>query len=201
MKRAMARSLLLLILLAAPLTLATPRLFPQPSLLSLAGPDLKAGVDSAPRPRLLLATGAAAALFVTPAALMLGGWAGTWSNNLLGALLPALLIALLLPPLAVVFSEWTLANRGAPGTFRWVPALAVALVTQLALIGGAVLLGVSGVSAAGIALFTLADVVALPTVTTAMLRWTQRPDSVTSELQRASGDRLTVSVPVLSGSF
>ena len=74
------------------------------------------------------------------------------------------------------------AERIAPGRFRWGPALGVALVTQLAILAGGVLLGVSGTSASGAALYTLADTVALPTVTTAMLRWTERPAAASVQL-------------------
>jgi hypothetical protein len=178
----MAR-ILVLGLLVSGSAFAAPRLFPQPSLLTLA-PEVEV-VE--PPARVLLATGAAAAMFSAPAALMLSSWVGRGSNNLIGALVPAMLVALLVPTAAVVFSEWLRAERDAPGRFRWLPALASALVVQLGLIVGAVLLGVSGVTAAGVALFTLADVVALPTVTTAMMSWTQRP--------------VVASVPVLSGNF
>ena len=182
----MARTLMLGALFASSLTFASVRLFPQPSVLTLSPltPELKV---SEPKAKLLVATGAAAALLATPASLMLGSWVGNGSNNLLGALVPAMLIVLLVPTLAVLFAEWRAAERAAPGRFRWLPALAVALLTQLAVIAGGVLLGVNGVSGAGIALFTLADVLALPTVTTALLNWTERPP--------------TISVPVLSGTF
>lgn len=179
----MARLLLLGLLLCCSTAFASIRLFPQPSLLTLA-PSLEV-VE--PAPKVLVATGAAAAFFVAPAALMLGGWLGSLSNDFYGAALPALLVALLLPPLAVVFAEWLTADHAAPGRFRWLPALGAVLLTQLVMIAGAVLLGVSGVSASGAALFTLADVVALPTVATAVLHWTERPGALL--------------VPVISGSF
>ncbi len=172
MKRGhMARFFLLGLLVASTAGAASPRLFPETPLGAVV-PELKA---EEPRAAVLVATGAAAAMFVTPGSLMLGTGVGKVSNNLYAAALPALLITLLLPPLAVVFTEWLAAERVAPGRFRWGPALAVALVTQALVLTGGVLLGVSGTNASGAALYTLADTVALPTVTTAMLRWTERP--------------------------
>ena len=179
----MARLSALALLLAGSVGFGSPRLFPELPLLSQTF-ELKV-VE--PRTEVLIATGAAAAFFVAPASLLLGTGVGKVSNNLYLAALPALLITLLLPPLAVVFTEWLAADRVAPGRFRWGPALGVAFLSQALVMAGAILLGVSGTSSAGAALFTLADAVALPTATTAMLKWTERAP--------------TPSVPLISGNF
>jgi hypothetical protein len=170
----MVRPFLLVLLLAGCTAAASPRLFPEVAPFSLA-PELKA---EEPRAEVLVATGAASSFFATPGTLLLSSGLGKVSNNLYAAALPSLLLTLLLPPLAVVFSEWMAAERVSPGRFRWLPALGVAVLTQALLIAGAALLGVSGTNSGGVALFTLADVVALPTVSTAMLKWTERSPAV-----------------------
>lgn len=168
---------------------ATPRLFPQPSVLSLLAPDVTITEQKVTEPHVptLLASGAFAALLATPIALVVGAEIGKGSNNLYAALVPSLLTTLLVPPLAVVITEWMVAERSGSGRFRLVPTLLVAILAQAAVIAGGIFLGANATSGSGIAVVTLASVVVLPTVTTAMLKLTARSPAAT--------------VPVLSGSF
>jgi hypothetical protein len=122
-----------------------------------------------------------------PAALLAGQAFGGLSNNLYAALVPSLLTALLIPPLAVTITEWMVAERSGKGRFRLVPTLLVTIVAQAAIIAAGIFLGANATSGSGVAVMTLASVVVLPTVTTAMLKLTERPP--------------VLSVPVLSGTF
>ncbi len=186
----MARALLFGLLVASPLSYASGvRLFPQPSVLTLLKPDLALSEQQVTEPHVpsLIAGGAFAALLATPVALVAGAGLGTLSNNLYAALVPSLLTALLVPPLAVVLTEWFLAERSGKGRFRLVPTLLVALVAQGAILAAGIFLGANATSGSGVALLTLASAVVLPTVTTAMLKVTERPQGLT--------------VPVLSGNF
>ena len=116
-----------------------------------------------------------------------GAEIGKGPNSLYGALIPTLLTGLLLPPLAVVITEWIVAERSGKGRFRLIPTLLVAVVGQAAIMAAGILLGVNGTNGSGIAVMTLASAVVLPTITTAMLKVTERAP--------------IVSVPVLSGNF
>ena len=117
----MARILTLVLVCSATAATAAPRLFPQPSMLTLL-PDaaLTEAPPADPHVPTLVASGAAAALFSTPAALLLGAWVGTLSNNLYAALIPSLLIAGLVPSIATVVTEWMVAERSGKGRFRLV---------------------------------------------------------------------------------
>lgn len=182
----MARALALgLLVLSTSAFAASPRLVPQRSLLTLLP---EAHVEqTAPHTPTLVASGMAAALFSTPAALLLGSWVGSLSNNLYAALVPALLIAGLVPSIATVVTEWMVAERSGKGRYRLIPTLVVTFLVQLGLMAGGILLGVNATQGSGVAVMTLASVVVLPTVTTAMLRLTERSPSVV--------------VPVVSGNF
>lgn len=168
---------------------ANPALFPQPSVLSLLTPDVELTEPKVTEPHVptLLASGAFAALLSTPVALVVGAGLGSLSNNLYAALVPSLLTVLLVPPLAVVITEWMVAERSGRGRFRLIPTLLVTLVAQAGIIAAGIFLGANGTSGSGIAVMTLASAVVLPTVATAMLKVTERPP--------------IVSVPVLSGTF
>lgn len=188
----MARLLTLGLLLAATASFAASnRLIPQRSLLTLMPDSDVTGASAAtvPEPHIptLVASGAAAALFSSPVALALGAWAGTLSNNLYAALLPALLIAAIVPSVATVVTEWMVAERSGKGRFRLIPTLLVTFVAQLGLMAGGLFLGVNATNGSGIAIMTLASTVVLPTVTTAMLKVTERAP--------------IVSVPVVAGNF
>ena len=165
-----------------------PSLLPRAHVLPLRTlePSLTQSVDE-PHVPTLVASGAFAALLATPTALLAGAGLGSLSNNLYGAVVPSLLTALLVPPLAVVLTEWVLAERSGKGRFRLIPTLLVAVVGQAAVLGAGILLGVNGTSSSGAAVVTLASAVVLPAVTTAMLKVTERPPAF--------------SVPVASGSF
>lgn len=178
-----------LLLLSTAALAASPRLIPQRSVLTLLPDAALEAQAKVPEPHVptLVASGAAAALFSTPAALLLGAWAGTLSNNLYGALLPALLIPAIVPTVATVVTEWMVAERSGKGRFRLIPTLAVTLLAQMALIAGGIFLGVNATVGSGVAIMTLASVVVLPTVTTAMLKATERPPMV--------------SIPVVAGNF
>jgi hypothetical protein len=167
---------------------AQPRLFPQPSVLTLLAPEVVAEQKVAePHVPTLLASGAFAALLATPIALIAGAEIGKGPNNLYAALIPTLLTGLLVPPLAVVITEWLVAERSGKGRFRLIPTLLVAVVAQAAIMAAGIFLGANATTGSGIAVMTLASVVVLPTVATAMLKVTERPPAVT--------------VPVLSGNF
>ncbi|MBS1149139.1 MAG: hypothetical protein H6Q89_837 [Myxococcaceae bacterium] len=168
---------------------ASPRLFPQPSVLTLLAPEVALTEPQIREPHVptLLASGAFAALIATPLALAVGAEIGKGPKDLYAALVPSLLTTLLIPPLAVVLTEWMVAERTGKGRFRLVPTLLVAILGQAAIMGAGVLLGVNATTGAGVAVITLASAVVLPTATTAMLKLTERPPAV--------------SVPVLSGNF
>ncbi len=186
----MTRFLVLGLLTLSSVSLAaTPRLFPQPSVLTLLTPDVELTEPKVTEPHVptLVATGAFAALISTPIALIAGAGVGKLSNNLYAALIPSLLTTLLIPPLAVVITEWLVAERSGKGRFRLIPTLLVAVVAQGAIMAAGIFLGANGTTGSGIALVTLASAVVLPTVTTAMLKGTERAPVVT--------------VPVLSGNF
>ena len=185
----MARFLVLGSLLFSTAALAGPGLFPQPSVLSLTSPEVDLAAEQIPEPHVptLLAAGAFAGLLATPLALAAGAAFGTISNNLYAGLVPGLLPALLVPPLVVVFTEWLVAERSGEGRFRLIPALLVAVVAQAAILAVGIFTGVNATNGSGIAVISLASAVALPTVTTAMLKLTERSP--------------VVSVPVLTGSF
>ena len=168
----MARLLTLGLLLSATASFAaTDRLIPQRSVLTLLpAAEVAQPEVTEPRTALLVASGAAAALFSSPVALAVGAWAGTLSNNLYAALLPALLIAAIVPSVATVVTEWMVAERSGKGRFRLIPTLLVTFVAQLGLMAGGLFLGVNATNGSGIAIMTLASTIALPPVTTALLK-------------------------------
>ena len=168
---------------------ANPRLFPQPSLVTLLGADVELTAPKVIEPHVptLLASGAFAAMISTPLALIIGGEIAKGPNNLYAALVPTLLTGLLIPPLAVVITEWLVAERSGQGRFRLIPTLLVAIVGQAAIMAAGVFLGANATNGQGIAILTLASAVVLPTLTTGMLKLTERAP--------------VVSVPVLSGNF
>lgn len=170
---------------------AVPKLFPQPSVLTLLSPEVTLTEPKVEEPHVptLVASGAFAALLATPIALIIGSEIGKGPNDLYAAVIPSLLTALLLPPLAVVITEWMVAERSGKGRFRLLPTLFVTLLGQAAVLAGGILLGVNATHGSGIAVMTLASAVVLPTLTTAMLKLTERAPAV------------AVTVPVLSGNF
>ena len=185
----MARFFVLGSLLVSTLAFASPRLFPQPSVVSLLTPELQLTEQKVSEPHVptLVASGMFAALVASPIALGIGAGLGTLSNDLIGALLPALLTPLLVVPLAVVITEWMVAERSGKGRFRLIPTLLVAVLAQAGVMAAGIFLGVNATHGSGIAIMTLPSAVVLPTVTTAMLKVTERSP--------------VVSVPVLSGNF
>lgn len=185
----MAR-LVMFSVLVSTLATASPRLLPRQSLLALATGDVElVETTKAPEPHVptLLATGAFAGLIATPLSHLAGAGFGKLSNNLYAALVPALLTALLVPPLAVVLTEWMVAERTGKGRFRLIPSLLAGIVAQAGILAAGIFLDVNATNGTGVAIMTLASTVVLPTVTTAMLKLTERPP--------------VVSVPVLSGNF
>ncbi len=185
----MTRFLVLGCLTVASVSLAAPsRLVPQPSMVTLMTPEVQVTQPTVTEPHVptMVASGMFAGLLSMPIALIAGSEIGKLSNNLYAALIPSLLTTLLLPPLAVVITEWVVAERSGKGRFRLIPTLLVTIVAQAAIMAAGIFLGANGTSGGGIAILTLASTVVLPTVATAMLKGTERPPVV---------------VPVLNASF
>ncbi len=127
-----------------------------------AQPGVSLGGAQRPSAVTLLGIGAGAAAVAAPASVALGVWVGTLSRSLVLAALPALGVVALLPPLAVTFAMFYAAERLQPGSGRISPGVFVAAGVQVALLVGAILLGAQAQDLGDAALFSLAQVVALP---------------------------------------
>lgn len=180
--------LLVLCLLAAPALAAEPAASRPNDAANTSAAAFEAPKAAAPSARLvparptqvpptwgrLFGIGVVATALVTPGAMALGAWIGTWSNNLYLALIPSMLVVGLVPPVAVVLLEMAVGNALWGSRFLRVPgALLASIGVQLALVVAAVLLGLPGTTVPGIALFTLLDVVLLGGVSSGVM-WLNR---------------------------
>ena len=166
----------LVLLFAAPsnaLDLRAPALAPKPTVLHLAGSagDAPPALLS-PLTLKVFGAGVGAAAIMVPGTLALGTWMGGLTSNLYAAALPPVLLFLALPPLAVTFAEW-LMGRLYGESFRWGPALAVGVGTQLLLTASAFLFGVSTNNPGNAALFTLAEMILLPAAVTLTMHYSR----------------------------
>lgn len=155
-----------------------------------------------------LASGAGAALVAVPATLALSAWVGSLSHELGMAAAPAMLLLLALPPLVVTGVQWAVGNWLRPGSARLQPAVWVSLGVHALVVTGAVLLGATVHNLGDAALFTLVEVLLLPTASALTMRATapavlaspartlERPRSVVE----ATSTRMLV-VPLLSHAF
>jgi hypothetical protein len=197
---------LALVLLAVPLTSRaaseSARLLPE-------SPVVRPMTDNPMRWMALeLAAGAGAAVVVVPATLALSAWVGSLSSNLGWAAAPAMLLLVALPPLAVTGAQWLVGELLGPGSVRFQPAVWVALGVHVLAVTGAVLLGATVHDWRDAALFTLAEVVLLPTAVTLTMRATapgvpsspSRVPEVPRPVVEATASRALL-VPVLSYSF
>lgn len=107
-------------------------------------------------------TGAAAALVSAPAALGGAIWLGSLSSNLILAALPAFALFVALPPIAVTSAAWWMGERLNPGASRFSPAIWVGVGAQVAVLAGAILLGVHGHNLMDVALLTVVEALVLP---------------------------------------
>jgi hypothetical protein len=109
---------------------------------------------------------------VVPATLALSAWVGSLSSNAALAAAPAMLLLVVLPPLAVTGAQWLLGELLQRGSVRFQPAVWVALGVHVLAVVGAVLLGATVSDWRDAALFTLAEMVLLPTAVTLTMRAT-----------------------------
>jgi hypothetical protein len=119
-----------------------------------------------------LAVGAGAAVVAVPATLALGAWVGSLSSGLVLAAAPAMLLLLTLPPLAVTGAQWFMGELLQEGSVRFLPAVGVALGVHVLAVAGAVLLGATVHDLGNAALFTLVEMVLLPTAAALTMRAT-----------------------------
>ena len=155
-----------------------------------------------------LAAGVGVALVAVPTTLAVSAWVGSLSSELGWAAAPAMLLLVALPPLAVTGAQWMLGEVLRPGSVRFQPAVWVTLGVHVLAVTGAVLLGATVHDARDAALFTLAEVVLLPTAGMLMMRATAPGVPPTSSrvleaprsVVEATASRALV-VPVLSYRF
>jgi hypothetical protein len=155
-----------------------------------------------------LAAGAGVAVVAVPTTLAVSAWVGSLSSELGWAAAPAMLLLVALPPLAVTGAQWMLGEVLQPGSVRFQPAAWVTLGVHVLAVTGAVLLGATVHDARDAALFTLAEVVLLPTAGMLMMRATAPGVPPTSSrvleaprsVVEATASRALV-VPVLSYRF
>jgi len=153
------------------MTPATSKAAPESA--RLLPPEVEAGgvADNPMRWMALeLASGAGAAVVAVPATLALSAWVGSLSHDLATAAGPALLLLLALPPLVVTGTQWAVGNWLRPGSARLQPAVWVTLGVHALVVTGAVLLGASVYNLGSAALFTLVEVLLLPTASALTMR-------------------------------
>ena len=136
-----------------------------------------------------LAAGFGAAVVSVPLALLLASALGSVPSDIILAAVPSLLLFLAIPPLAVVTAEWFV-GRSNPDLSHPRPAIWWALGTHVLVTTVAALLGMWSRNYTRAAIFTLAEAIALPAVTT----WSMQRGA-------AGSGSDTSFLPLLSSSF
>lgn len=169
-----------LLLLSSPaLAQRAAHLLPRTALAAFTGDSGSSALASPPLPQenqglpawaYEAGVGAVSTLVAVPASFALASWLGSLSSNLILAALPALVVFAALPPLVVAFAELSMMHWLEPGMGRLWPAVGFAYVAHVALMVGAILLGVSPANLLSVALLTIAEAIVLPAVLTPTLR-------------------------------